>query len=146
MKLLLRIRPHEFVFAKCLPLAVLNLPDQGGPGLRLRIEREAVRQFAVIKLDFEREQFVVDCSPPERRFRGTEIVHPMADVTFPRRIEPDKDIRLILREHSHISILQFDPLMIQRPLRVHDIFCCLPVWKSARHVPLANEPIEKRVV
>ena len=49
MKLLLRIRPHEFVFAKCLPLAVLNLPDQGGPGLRLRIEREAVRPFAVIK-------------------------------------------------------------------------------------------------
>lgn len=26
-KLLFRIRSHEFVFAKCLPLAVLDLPD-----------------------------------------------------------------------------------------------------------------------
>jgi hypothetical protein len=30
--------------------------------------------------------------------------------------------------------------------RSHDIFCCWPVWKSARDVPLANEPIEKRIV
>src|SRR5262249_36022695 len=78
-------------FCESFPLAFFSLPDQRGPRFRLRIERELVRQRAVVgfpaKLDTE--QLFINFTPSGRVVPSAKNVDPMADVGFVGRDKAD---------------------------------------------------------
>src|SRR5207237_7876010 len=108
-----------FLLGERFPFAFLDLPNERSPRFGLWIECELVRQLALSKLEFNREELVVDFAAAEFGIFCAKDINPVTNIIFRDVIEADENERFIFQFRVGRTVVKLDELMIEHPLAMH---------------------------
>src|SRR5437763_5895463 len=135
-----------FLLRERFPLAFFLLTNERRPRFRLRIECELVRQLALSKLEFNREELLVDFAAAEFGIFCAKDVDPVTNIIFRDVIEADENERFIFRLRVGRTVVKLDELMIEHPLAMHTRLLYTALAHVSFYSPVADEIVEKSIL
>src|SRR5205807_506336 len=118
------------------------------PPLRLRVERELVRQCAFFRIPpkFNRVLFVVELASTGCVETRTINIEPVTDVSLFGLNKTNEYERFVVRRLIGKTVMQLDVVMLEGPFTVHRALSDAAVTHFSFHTPGADKVIEEWIL